>query len=144
MVSREACEKIGLLAEEYFCYCEDLDWGLRARKAGFKVVYVPESKVWHKVSRSTGGSRSGVSLYYYTRNVLLCLDRNRPLPAPLRIFRHLFILATAFLALFTMRIPKRSGAACVWRGFRDYFDGKFGKGSPFRATGSVSDNADGV
>jgi len=55
MVTREFCEKVGLLDEDYFCYCEDLDWGLRAKALGFKVIYVPTSKVWHKVSRSTGG-----------------------------------------------------------------------------------------
>jgi GT2 family glycosyltransferase len=127
MVRRAVCETVGLLAEEYFCYCEDLDWGLRARNAGFKLLYVPTSKVWHKISRSTGGSRSGVSLYYYVRNLLLCLDRNHPLPAPLRLLRHLVIVASSALGLFTMRIPKRAGAGFIWRGARDYYGGHFGE-----------------
>ncbi len=149
MVTRAACETIGLLASEYFCYCEDLDWGMRARSAGFKVVYVPNSRVWHKVSRSTGGSRSGVSLYYYVRNVLLCLDRNRPRPQPLKLIRHLVVLGSAFAGLFTMRIPKRIGAALVWRGVRDYFAGNFGERSfgpadRADAPGDPSDDSEGA
>ncbi len=130
MVTRALCEKVGLLDEDFFCYCEDLDWGMRARNAGFEVLYVPGSKVWHKVSRSTGGSRSGASLYYYVRNVLLCLDRNHPLPLPARALRTAAVLASSALGLFTMRIDKRAGARAIWRGARDYFEGKLGQRSP--------------
>ena len=127
MVTRALCERVGLLGEEYFLYAEDLDWGLRARRAGFKVVYDPGSRVWHKVSRSTSGSRSGVVLYYYVRNLMLCLDRNRPLPIPLRPLRYLAVLVDACLALVALRLPKRSGANYIWRGARDYFGGRFGQ-----------------
>ena len=127
MVTRALCERVGLLGEEYFLYAEDLDWGLRARRAGFKVVYDPGSRVWHKVSRSTSGSRSGVVLYYYVRNLMLCLDRNRPLPIPLRPLRYLAVLVDACLALVALRLPKRSGADYIWRGVRDYFGGRFGQ-----------------
>lgn len=127
MVRRDVCERVGLLGDEFFCYCEDLDWALRTRNAGFRVVYAPGSRVWHKVSRSTGGSRSGISLYYYVRNVLLCLDRNHPLAAPLRWLRYAVIVGSSVLGLFTMRIRKRSGAACIWYGVRDYAAGRFGQ-----------------
>lgn len=127
LVSRAVCERVGLLAEEYFCYCEDLDWGLRTRSAGFRVVYAPASRVWHKVSRATGGARSGVSLYYYVRNLLLCLDRNRPLVLPLRLVRYGAILGAAVLGLFTGRIRKGAGLRYVWWGAVDYFAGRLGE-----------------
>lgn len=127
MVSRAVCEQTGLLDDRFFCYCEDLDWALRTRNAGFRVIYAPGSKVWHKVSRSTGGSRSGISLYYYVRNVLLCLDRNHPLAFPLRLVRYAVILGSSVLGLFTMGIEKAAGAAYVVRGVRDYFAGRFGE-----------------
>jgi GT2 family glycosyltransferase len=126
MVTRELCVRVGLLSDDYFCYCEDLDWGLRARRAGFKVIYVPGSRVWHKVSRSTGGRRSAASLYYVVRNMFLCVDRNHPLPGPLRWLRYGSILTASSLALFTMRLPKLAGARCIWRGARDYFMGRRG------------------
>ena len=127
MVTRALCERVGLLDEDYFLYCEDLDWGLRSRKAGFKVVYDPGSRVWHKVSRSSAGKQSGVVLYYYSRNMLLCLDRNHPLPHPLRLVRYGFVLGDAFRALLALRLPKRRGAAYIWRGARDYFAGRLGR-----------------
>jgi GT2 family glycosyltransferase len=138
MVSSALCDRVGLLGEEYFLYCEDLDWGLRARKSGFKVVYDPGSRVWHKVSRSTTGSRSSVVLYYYVRNLLLCLDRNRPLPIPLRLPRFFVVLADACLALRALRLPKLAGVTHIWRGARDYFRGRLGELGGGAAPGSPS------
>jgi hypothetical protein len=60
-------EKIGLMDEEYFLYWEDSEWCARFRSRGYKVLFVPSSKVWHKVSVSTRQS-SFSQYYYYTRN----------------------------------------------------------------------------
>jgi len=58
LVRREVIEKIGKLDESFFIYGEDADWCLRASKAGYKLVYVPSSIIWHKVSASSGGNLS--------------------------------------------------------------------------------------
>ena len=126
MVSRALCEKIGLLREEYFCYCEDLDWGMRAQKAGYKIMYVPASKVWHKVSRSTNAG-SATSLYYAVRNMFMCLDANKPLPALLRFVRFGIVLSAAILSLFTHALPKPAGAAQICRGTSHYLQGRSGQ-----------------
>ena len=126
MVSRAVCEKIGLLREEYFCYCEDLDWGMRAQNAGYKIMYVPASKVWHKVSRSTGVG-SATPLYYSVRNMFMCLDANKPLPALLRFLRFGIVLSAAILSLFTHAQPKAAGAAQICRGTSHYLQGRSGK-----------------
>lgn len=55
LVSRECIDAVGVLDAEYFMYGEDMDWCYRARRAGFRVVYEPRSRVWHKVSSSSGG-----------------------------------------------------------------------------------------
>lgn len=46
-VRREFLAGVGLLDEGYFLYVEDIDWALRARKAGWAVWYVPEARVLH-------------------------------------------------------------------------------------------------
>lgn len=56
IVRREVFERIGLLDEGYFMYYEEVDFCLRARRAGFEVWYVPSSRVVHLV-----GSASQVS-----------------------------------------------------------------------------------
>ncbi|MBM4168452.1 MAG: glycosyltransferase family 2 protein [Ignavibacteria bacterium] len=55
LVRRSAVETIGVLDERFAMYGEDVDWCLRARRAGFSVRYVPTARVWHKVSVSSGG-----------------------------------------------------------------------------------------
>ena len=51
-------DEIGMFDESFPMYCEDVDLSLRFKKAGKKVFYVPDSKVWHKVSYSIGGEFS--------------------------------------------------------------------------------------
>lgn len=53
---RELWETVGLLDEEFQLYSEDVDLCLRAQRAGFRVMYVPAARVWHKVSASLGGN----------------------------------------------------------------------------------------
>lgn len=55
MVKREVFRDIGLLDVSYRMYCEDVDFCLRAKEAGWECWYAPEARVWHKVSSSSGG-----------------------------------------------------------------------------------------
>jgi N-acetylglucosaminyl-diphospho-decaprenol L-rhamnosyltransferase len=54
MIRREVLEQIGELDEGYFLYFEEADYCLRAKKAGWQVWYVPESRVLHLEGASTG------------------------------------------------------------------------------------------
>lgn len=67
---RELIDDIGMMSEDYFLYYEETDWNIRARKKGWKVVYAPESVIYHKVSMSSGGEGnfSPYVDYYYIRN----------------------------------------------------------------------------
>ena len=73
-----AVRAIGPLDERYFLYWEDIDWSARARRAGWRVVYVPGSRVWHKLGASTPGERRHVRWRYEGRNRLLFYRRQRP------------------------------------------------------------------
>lgn len=44
--------------ESFSMYGEDVDLSIRVRKAGGKIMYIPESNIWHKVSASIGGQFS--------------------------------------------------------------------------------------
>lgn len=54
IVRREVFEKVGLMDEAYFMYCEEMDFCLQANKAGWSCWYVPESRVVHLVGQSSG------------------------------------------------------------------------------------------
>lgn len=61
--------KIGLLDPAYFMYLEDVDFCQQTKKAGYKICYQPEAKIWHK---NAGSSATGSSLhdYFIIRNRL--------------------------------------------------------------------------
>ena len=54
MVRRAALDDIGLFDETFFLYFEETDLARRAAKAGWQTWYVPESRVVHIGSVSTG------------------------------------------------------------------------------------------
>jgi GT2 family glycosyltransferase len=57
LLSARALREVGLFDEAYFAYHEDVDWCLRARKAGYEMFYEPYSRVYHVGSGSTRGLR---------------------------------------------------------------------------------------
>lgn len=67
LVRSAAIHKIGLMDENFFLYWEDTEWCARAQKYDYQVVFVPQSRVWHKISVSTVQS-SFSQYYYFTRN----------------------------------------------------------------------------
>lgn len=67
LVRRIAAEAIGTLDGDLFAYFEDMEWCLRAREAGYRVLLVPGAKVWHHGQGSTGGT-SSMTTYYSVRN----------------------------------------------------------------------------
>lgn len=63
-------EEVGLLDEDSFMYCEDMDFCIRLGMKNKKILFTPEAKLWHKVGVSSGGETSPFSTYYLTRNRL--------------------------------------------------------------------------
>jgi len=74
---REMLDEVGLFDESFFLYCEDTDLGLRARWAGWECLYVPEARVEHRYSHSSGRA-SGLKAYYVERNRLFVIFKNFP------------------------------------------------------------------
>jgi GT2 family glycosyltransferase len=46
-VRRKAMEHVGPMDDGYFLHCEDLDWCMRFRKAGWKILFVPHVEITH-------------------------------------------------------------------------------------------------
>ena len=75
LLRREVIEQVGLLDPRFFIYYEETDWCVRAHKAGWRILYVPSARLWHKVSAAMG-TTSPATDYYMNRNVLLFLAKN--------------------------------------------------------------------
>jgi GT2 family glycosyltransferase len=120
-ISRAAIQRAGMLDETLYMYVEDVEWCLRIRAAGFAVVFVPQARVLHRGSASSGGRGSPAALYYHARNTLAVSERYRPLPRGLRSIRRGVVLATHLL-----QARRGEGAHAVLAGWRDYRAGKMG------------------
>ncbi|MHA1729905.1 MAG: glycosyltransferase family 2 protein [Promethearchaeota archaeon] len=67
-VRKSLIKKIGLLDEIFFFYHEDIDWNLRAQKVGYKSYYVPDTTIYHKVTRVKNKRRIIFSRFFFNRN----------------------------------------------------------------------------
>ena len=72
-VTRAYLESVGLLAEDYFLYFEEIDWATRGARAGWELGYCWQSTVFHKEGGSTGSHadpkrKSYLSDYYSVMN----------------------------------------------------------------------------
>lgn len=76
MVKAGVFEKIGIMDEKYFAYCDDTDFVYRACKAGYKLFYEPSLTILHKVSSSSGGDNSLFYIYYSNRNKIYFIRKN--------------------------------------------------------------------
>lgn len=70
LTRRKLMDEFGfLLNPDFFLLIEDVDFGLRCWKAGYKVVYTPDCVVYHARSPTLGGLNER-NLYLYTKNLL--------------------------------------------------------------------------
>lgn len=74
---RTMLDRIGFFDEDFFCYLEDLDLGVRGQLAGWKCWYVPTARVRHRRS-STAGNHSVFKAYHVERNRIYCLWKWMP------------------------------------------------------------------
>jgi GT2 family glycosyltransferase len=113
MVRGEAVAQVGLLDERFFLYGEDLDWCLRFRKAGWKIYYVPETRIVHFKGESS--RRSGFdSLRLFYQAMHLFVSKHFAVRAffPLRWFLVLAIWLRAALS-FLHRSVRASAVPLV-------------------------------
>jgi GT2 family glycosyltransferase len=61
----------------FFLQGEEYDWQARAKNAGYKIMYTPRAKLWHKVSM-TLGKDSALKAYYDARNPMLVVMLHKP------------------------------------------------------------------
>jgi GT2 family glycosyltransferase len=57
LMRRSLLEKMGLFDTRFYLYYDDVDTSIRAQEAGYRIWYVPQARMWHKVSHSTGSPR---------------------------------------------------------------------------------------
>lgn len=142
LASQALIDGIGLMDDRYFLYFEDVDWAVRARRAGFTCVVVRGALVWHGAARTTRGDPQAprwTTYYYHTRNNMLLMRKLAPGRAQL-LFIPFYIARTGRTALRVLgggllgrkrNVAPRLIALCA--GFIDGWRGKWGPRTGGRA-----------
>lgn len=124
MLRSQALKKVGFFKEDLVFYYEDAELCYRIREGGYKVVYVPEAKMWHKTGTTLAKNRP-VQLQYSTRNGLYLLQRHRVGFYPFTLWVHLLAVSSFKMALFALLFRWQNSVG-IWRGIRDWRAGRFG------------------
>jgi N-acetylglucosaminyl-diphospho-decaprenol L-rhamnosyltransferase len=123
LVSNRFVETAGLMREEYFLYCEEVEWCLRGRALGMRLGFAAHALVLHEQGTSTGNStdlklRSRLSVFLNERNRLLLTRDCYPRALP--------VAAIAALILLSLRFGRRGAWKQLsyalqgwWSGLRD-------------------------
>lgn len=96
---RKMFDDIGFLDNDFFLNHEDTDLNMRAWLSGWKCIFVPDARVYHKVSASLG-VLSDTSIYYFARNNEWVWIKNVPFPLMLRYLPHRIIYELASFGYF--------------------------------------------
>ncbi|CAN5395371.1 glycosyltransferase family 2 protein [soil metagenome] len=124
---------VGLMDDLYFMYFDDVDFVARAVRHGYKVQYVPEAKLYHRESGSSGGETLGpLPLYYQTRNRMYFMVKHQSNRLKLALFFAYFGgTRLAHVARWLIKRDRRSLYA-FRAAIEDYRAGKLGYAPPAR------------
>ncbi|UCH75671.1 MAG: glycosyltransferase family 2 protein [Rhodospirillales bacterium] len=98
-VRRAAIDRDGSIDDGFFFYFEDVEWCVRLRRAGWRVLLDQNSRVVHEMGTSTKGVRRGAQI--------------EQLRSRLRLYRRIFPPGTA-VALGAWRIVRLAVNTAVW------------------------------
>ncbi len=122
-VSTDAVQDVGIWDENYFIYCDDVDWNIRFGEKGYKVASVSGSRIWHipwlfKIGFNTA--------YYANRNMLYLMSKHVPFPkrALGLLYKELSIL---LLSLKLLISGDYFHSILTLKSVIDFFDKSFGK-----------------
>ncbi len=124
MLRSEVLKKIGFFKEDLVFYSEDAELCYRFREAGYKVLFIPDAKMWHKTGTTLAKNRP-VQLHYSTRNQLYLLQRHRVGFYPLTLWVHILVVSPIKMALFALMFRWKNSVG-IYRGIRDWWRGKYG------------------
>lgn len=106
----------GLMREDLFMYMEDVEYTNRLIKAGYQLVCVKESAIWHKVGGSSGGKHSEFSIYWIARNKAILAKENKNV---IKIITALFYL----IFINSLRLIYKGKSSLVRSHFKGIFRG---------------------
>jgi len=130
LIKADAISNVGLFDESFFCYWEEVDYCIRAKRTGYKVMHVPEAKIWHKApmkrtlwKRNQMRNRpSGFTYYYMARNNFRFMRKHATRRRYLSFLTYFFGLQLWILSGFYLAYFRDiKGVISFYRGVKDGF-----------------------
>jgi len=121
MLKRDVLEEVGFLDENFFLYIEDVEYCYRMNKYHKKLIYNPNSKIFHKESQSTG-KMSPLTIYYNTRNRLYFTTKYYDSKVDIFKFYLFFIITRLIKVIFI-----KQNRPYIIKGVKDFLKNKMGK-----------------
>lgn len=113
-------QKVGKYSDNYFLYAEQADYALNVVRNGFKLVYTPKAKIWHKGSLTTGsGNRFSPPVNFWRKkSTVIYLYRNTTKKYfwPLIIKNISKLSLKSFLSFLRLRNKDRKSEYAAWLG----------------------------
>ena len=132
MIGREPLLKVGLFDEDFWQCNEDVDWSYRARKAGYRVVYVDRAAILHKGGSSAdlGHKRVFSYGYFIGRNAFTFARKHGTLFQKIKLFLMVWVGVLGRIAFFTLDNAKHAilGQRAFIRGIIDGIRGRLSPG----------------
>jgi GT2 family glycosyltransferase len=119
LIESSLFEEMGNFDANYFLYYDDTDFIYRLNKKGYKIQFVPSAKLWHKVSSSSGGAESKLSVYYLNRNRFYFIRKN--FTGLQKVIAMSFTYGTRFIKMINPRNRKT-----IYEAVKDYHESKMG------------------
>ena len=117
MCRRADLDRVGLMAEHFFLYYEELDWCEKFRRAGLKIGFTGKAKIYHKESMSVGRD-SPLKTYFMVRNRWLFIRRNAKWHTALGFGFYYLLVAMPFLLAAYLAKGRFDLITAAWRGIR--------------------------
>jgi GT2 family glycosyltransferase len=115
--------RIGSFDPRFFAYCEDVDLSLRARRSGFRVLFVPASIVHHEVNRQS--RRVSLRIYYTTRNLLELMRKHAAWHMWVTFSAHFLVRWLGYFAALGLLRGRPAYVMALMQGLSDFAMGKF-------------------
>ncbi len=109
---RSMLDDIGLFDEDFRGYCEDVDLSFRAQLAGYRCIFAPEARVYHRLSATGGGP---VASFLCGRNFVNVVIKDMP-GGLLRRYWHRILGAQVGYALHSLRHSREPAARARLKG----------------------------
>lgn len=113
---KQILTNIGLMNPDYFMYWEELDWCYRAHKEGYKSIFAPKAKIWHKSLFSNVDSYSYNTSYYLSRNRFMFMKLNATTAQQFSFLLYFFVFYFWLNLFFILKMENK-------RAFKGFLNG---------------------